>query len=83
MTEVKFILRTADQLRKVEVTVLRATTGTELIDEAVKNWNLPTDTDYSLVNTSTGRGILPTQNLSADTVEDGHIVELQPVLVAG
>jgi hypothetical protein len=44
---------------------------------------LPSDTDYSLVNTSSGKAILPGQVLGDDIVKDGHILEVQPVLVAG
>ena len=39
-----------------------------VIQAAVDNWSLPTDTDYSLVNTSTGKAILPAQALA--DVED-------------
>lgn len=83
MSEVKIIIRTADQTRKAEVTMNRTNTGGDVIQAAVDNWSLPTDTDYSLVNTSTGKAILPSQSLADGIVKDGEIVEVQPVLVAG
>jgi hypothetical protein len=83
MSEVQVIIRTADQTRKAEVSMVRSNTGGDVIQAAVDNWSLPTDTDYSLVNTTTGKSILPTQTLSDDVVQTGQILEVQPVLVAG
>jgi hypothetical protein len=83
MSEVKVIIRTADQTRKAEVTMVRTNTGGDVIQAAVDNWSLPADTDYSLVNTSSGKAIAPSQLLSEDIVKDGNILEVQPVLVAG
>ena len=83
MGEVKIIIRTADQARKAEVTMDRANNGGDVIQAAVDNWSLPTDTDYSLVNASSGKAILPAQSLNEDIVKDGQVLEVQPVLVAG
>jgi hypothetical protein len=83
MSEVKVIIRTADQTRKAEVTMARTNTGADVIQAAVDNWSLPTDTDYSLVNTLSGKLLAPSQTLSDDLVADGAILEVQPVLVAG
>jgi hypothetical protein len=83
MSDVKVIIRTADQTRKAEVTMARSSTGADVIQAAVDNWSLPTDTDYSLVNTSSGKAIAPAQALAEELVKDGNILEVQPVLVAG
>jgi hypothetical protein len=83
MSDVKVIIRTADQTRKAEVTMARNHTGGDLIQAAVDNWALPVDTDYSLVNTSSGKSIFADQCLADDIVKDGHVLEVQPVLVAG
>lgn len=83
MSDVKIIIRTADQTRKAEVTMNRSNTGGDVIQAAVDNWSLPTDTDYSLVNTSSGKAIMPAQYLTDDIVKEGHVLEVQPVLVAG
>jgi hypothetical protein len=83
MSDVKVIIRTADQTRKAEVTMARSSTGADVIQAAVDNWALPTDTDYSLVNTSSGKAISPAQTLGEELVKDGNTLEVQPVLVAG
>ena len=77
------ILRTADRTRKAEVTVPRDQRGADLIQGAVANWALPTDTDYSLVNVTKGKAIRPETPLSTDLVSDRDELEIQPVLVAG
>lgn len=83
MSEVRVIIRTADHTRKAEVSMPRSSTGSDVIQAAVDNWSLPVDTDYSLVNTGSGKAISPRQALSEDTVSEGQILEVQPVLVAG
>jgi hypothetical protein len=57
--------------------------GADLIQGAVTNWALPTDTDYSLVNVTRGKAIRPDTPLSTDLVSDRDELEIQPVLVAG
>lgn len=83
MSEVKVIIRTADQARKAEVVLPREKIGADVIQAAVDNWALPTDTDYALVNTSNGKSLAPAAGLSEGVVKDGDILEIQPVLVAG
>lgn len=83
MPEVRVFVRTADQARKAEVTMSRENTGGDVIQSAVSNWSLPTDTDYTLVNTANQKAILPSQVLTEERVKDGDILEVQPVLVAG
>ena len=46
------------------------------------NWALPADTDYTLVNTTTGRALAPGEEL-AKAARPGDVLEVQPVLVAG
>lgn len=79
----RVILRTADRTRKAEVTLPRDQRGTDLIQGALTNWSLPTDTDYSLVNVTKGRVLPPESRLSEDIVADHDELEIQPVLVAG
>ena len=83
MPDVKFIIRTADQTRKAEVEMDRSSIGSDILQAAVDNWALPRDTDYSLVNVSTGKSLVPTQLLDENFVKPGDILEVQPVLVAG
>lgn len=81
-TELKLQLRTADQTRRAELALDPASTGADVIQAAVDNWALPADTDYTLVNTTTGRAVTPGENLSR-SVRPGDVLEVQPVLVAG
>jgi hypothetical protein len=61
----------------------RSSVGSDILQAAVDNWALPTDTDYSLVNVTTGRSLVPSQLLDENYVKPGDILEVQPVLVAG
>jgi hypothetical protein len=83
MSEVTVVIRTADRTRKAEVTIPRDQTGADLIQGAITNWSLPTDTDYSLVNVTKGKAIRAEGTLSDDQVSERDELEVQPVLVAG
>ena len=48
MSEVSIVIRTADRTRKAEVTMDRHSTGGDVVQAAVDNWKLPTNTDYTL-----------------------------------
>jgi hypothetical protein len=80
--EIKVTLRTADHTRVANLEFHDNKIGSEVLQSAVDNWVLPTDTDYSLVNTSTGQVLNPADSL-AGKVNDGDVLEVQPVLVAG
>jgi hypothetical protein len=83
MSEVTVLLRTADRTRKAEVTVPREQTGSDLVQGAVSNWLLPTDTEYSLVNVTKGKPVRLDAALGEDVVSERDELEVQPVLVAG
>ena len=78
----KLYVRTADQTRRAELDLDGSSTGADIIQAAVDNWSLPADTDYPLVNVSTGRALAPGEDL-ARGVRPGDVLEVQPVLVAG
>jgi hypothetical protein len=80
--EIRVTLRTADHTRVANLEFHDNKIGSEVLQSAVDNWVLPTDTDYSLVNTSTGQVLNPADSL-AGKVNDGDVLEVQPVLVAG
>lgn len=82
MSERKLIVRTADQTRRAEIEMPADGTGGDVIQAAVDNWTLPVDTDYTLVNTTSGQVLAPGRSLR-DQVKDGDVLEVQPVLVAG
>jgi len=52
-------VRTADQTRRAELDLDAGSTGADIIQAAVDNWALPADTDYTLVNTTTGKALAP------------------------
>lgn len=81
--DLKLTIRTADQTRRADVTLDANSTGADVIQGAVDNWALPADTDYSLVNVSTGQLLSPRDLLDRDKVKSGDVLEVQPVLVAG
>ncbi len=83
MAEINLIIRTADKARKAEIAVSSEQTGVDIINAAVENWKLPTDTEYSLVNVTKGTAIVPANSLEKSGVESNDILEVQPVLAAG
>jgi hypothetical protein len=82
MSDRKLTLRTADQSRRAEIDFDQNSTGSEIIQAAVDNWALPVDMDYTLVNTTSGQVLSPSQSLERQ-VKTGDVLEVQPVLVAG
>jgi hypothetical protein len=80
--EIKVTLRTADHTRVANLELDDNKIGSDVLQSAFDNWVLPTDTDYSLVNTTTGQ-VLNTSDCLAGKVNDGDVLEVQPVLVAG
>jgi hypothetical protein len=82
MSDRKLTLRTADQSRRAEIDFDQNSTGSEIIQAAVDNWALPADMDYTLVNTTSGQVLSPSQSLDRQ-VKTGDVLEVQPVLVAG
>jgi hypothetical protein len=63
--------------------VARENRAAELIDSAVVNWSLPTDTQFSIVNATRRTTLQPEMPLSERVVSDRDELEIQPVLVAG
>ncbi len=80
--ELDLTVRTADQTRKAAIGVSADQTAAQVIQAAAENWSLPTDTDYTLVNVTTGKTLPPADRLG-DGVRPGDMLEVQPVLVAG
>jgi hypothetical protein len=80
--DIKITLRTADHTRMANLEFGDHRMGRDVLQSAVDNWVLPTDTDYSLVNTTTGQVLNPSESL-AGKVNEGDVLEVQPVLVAG
>lgn len=83
MSEVKLILRTADQVRKAEIAVPREMRAADVVQTAIENWQLPRETDYTVVNVTQGKALVLDQPLSDTVAREGDVLEIQPVLVAG
>lgn len=85
MADINLIIRTADRARKAEITVADTQTCGDIIQAAVDNWALPSETDYTITNVSK----TPPQTLNPSTplvkagIAAGETLEIQPVLVAG
>jgi hypothetical protein len=78
----KLVIRTADQSRKAQVEVESGQSAADLIQAAVDNWKLPTDTDYTQVNVTRGTTVPASQRVGS-VADAGDVLEVQPVLVAG
>jgi hypothetical protein len=78
------IVRTADQTRKNGIEIDPQNRCGEIIEAAVRNWSLPVDTDYTLINVTRENAQLnPLHTLAQAGVMEGDTLEIQPVLVAG
>jgi hypothetical protein len=82
MKDIKLTVRTADQTRRADIALPTDSQGAAVLQTAVDNWALPADTDYSLVNVTSGQVLNPREALDGK-VKDGDVLEVQPVLVAG
>ncbi len=78
----KIVLRTADHTRRAELELSDQGLASEVLQSAMDHWSLPEQTDYSLINTSTGEVLNPGESL-AGKVKEGDVLEVQPILVAG
>src|SRR5690606_10470037 len=76
MNDRKLVLRTADQSRRADIDFDQGSTGSEIIQAAVDNWALPADVDYTLVNTTSGQVLNPSQSLEKQ-VKSGDVLEVQ------
>lgn len=83
MSDIKLTVQTADQTRKAEITVPEGTSASEVLEAAIDNWSLPTETEYSIANLSSGQALVPTEKVGTGLVSEGDVLEIQPVLVAG
>lgn len=83
MSEVNLTLRMADRSRKAEVTVSNELVIGDIVHGAIQNWELPRDTDYTIVNTTSGRTLNPRDTIARAGLSPGDVLEIQPVLTAG
>ncbi len=83
MNDVTFRIRTADQTREAEITAARDSTGRDLLELAMAKWQMPSDTEYRLQNTSRRDYIQPEQCLSENVLAANDVLQVEPILVAG
>lgn len=83
MTELKCYVRTADKTKKAEIGISPEVTVADIIETCVSKWNLPSDVGYNLVSTSRNLVFNPNDYLSNLGIQEGEILELQPILEAG
>ena len=71
MKEINIILQTADRTKKAEVAVLPSLAIQDLLDDAIKNWNLPSDSNtvYAIHNESQGGALVPVNG----TIEGANV----------
>jgi hypothetical protein len=75
---VTFYLQTADKTRKAQITVARNMRVEEIIKASTKKWYLSFGRDYQLMNMTTGKVLLPGLLLTADNVQNGDTLMVQP-----
>ena len=83
MDNIKIIIRTADKTRKAEIDVSPLQRVSEVIKAAQDNWSLPSDIEYTTINTSSGTVLNAGDTLEKAGVNNGDVLEIQPHLVAG
>lgn len=55
----------------------------DVIQQAVTHWSLPADQNYNLVNMTEQIVIPPGTTLSTSNIEEGDVLQITPVVVAG
>jgi len=83
MSELTVIVRTADKSRKAEIVIPHECAVGEIIDGAIQNWSLPSDTDYTIINATSRKALNPSHTVLRAEIQEGDILEIQPVLTAG
>ncbi|GIX41173.1 MAG: hypothetical protein KatS3mg129_0906 [Leptospiraceae bacterium] len=83
MTQVKCYVRTADKTKKAEIGISPEVTVSDIVETCIQKWSLPSDVSYNLVAINKNMVLNPNQNLIDIGIEEGEILELQPILEAG
>ena len=79
----KVFIRTADLLHKAEVDVDNEYKSSDIIETAKLNWMMPEDTSYNLVNVTKNKTYSSNDPLDRFGIDEGDVLEVQPILVAG
>ena len=55
----------------------------DIIQQAVTHWSLPEDQNYNLVNVTKQKVIPPNATLSSSNIQEGDVLQITPIVVAG
>jgi len=83
MTQLKCYVRTADKTKKAEIGISPEVTVQEIIETCIEKWSLPDDVSYNLVSINRNMVLNPNYPLIDLGLQEGEILELQPILEAG
>jgi|YNPMSStandDraft_1061717.scaffolds.fasta_scaffold77202_2 uncharacterized ubiquitin-like protein YukD len=83
MTQLKCYVRTADKTKKAEIGISPEVTVREIIETCIEKWSLPDDVSYNLVSINRNMVLNPNYPLIDLGLQEGEILELQPILEAG
>jgi uncharacterized ubiquitin-like protein YukD len=83
MTQVKCYVRTADKTKKAEIGISPEVSVNDIIETCIQKWSLPSNISYNLVSVNKNLVLNPNQNLIDIGLEEGEILEIQPILEAG
>jgi len=83
MTQLKCYVRTADKTKKAEIGISPEVTVQEIIETCIEKWSLPDDVSYNLVSINRNMVLNPNHHLIDLGLQEGEILELQPILEAG
>jgi hypothetical protein len=81
--KLKLTLRTATRDRQADITAPADATVDEILRSAQQNWRLPSDYEYVLRCERLGAQLAPSQTLQQAVIQDGDILEVQPLADAG
>ena len=83
MTQLKCYVRTADKTKKAEIGISPEVTVREITETCIEKWSLPDDVSYNLVSINRNMVLNPNYPLIDLGLQEGEILELQPILEAG
>ena len=81
--KLKLTVRTATRDRRADIGVPLDATISEILDSAKQNWKLPADYEYVVRCERLGAQLTPSQTLQEARIQDGDVLEIQPLADAG
>ena len=81
--KLKLTIRTATRDRKADIAAPIDVTVGEILSSAMDNWRLPSEYEYVIRSERNGSQLVTTQTLQQAGVQDGDVLEIQPLADAG